>query len=78
MTVHESRSSGKLRSESTVAHRRKIKPNQASGVSGCTPDQMAIVIASRVTVLQLHILSRKLPPFLGFLSVADRTTNETK
>jgi hypothetical protein len=31
-----------------------------------------------VTVLQLHILSRKFPPFLGFLSVADRTTNETK
>ncbi|WP_217806100.1 hypothetical protein, partial [Salmonella enterica] len=26
-------------------------------MSGCTPDQMAIVIASRVTVLQLHILS---------------------
>ncbi len=25
-----------------------------------------------------HILSRKFPPFLGFLSVADRTTNETK
>lgn len=47
-------------------------------MSGCTPDQMAIVIASRVTVLQLHILSRKFPPFLGFLSVADRTTNEPK
>lgn len=78
MTVHASRSSGKPRSESTVAHRRKIKLNQASGVSGCTPDQMAIVIASRVTVLQLHILSRKFPPFLGFLSVADRTTNEPK
>ncbi|WP_223197050.1 hypothetical protein, partial [Salmonella enterica] len=45
---------------------------------GRSPDQMAIVIASRVTVLQLHILSRKFPPFLGFLSVADRTTNETK
>ncbi|MCI3092700.1 hypothetical protein MMS54_28550, partial [Escherichia coli] len=42
-------------------------------VSGRSPDQMAIVIASRVTVLQLHILSRKFPPFLGFLSVADRT-----
>ncbi|CAM7118016.1 hypothetical protein ESCOCP284M_24405 [Escherichia coli] len=25
-----------------------------------------------------HILSRKFPPFLGFLSVGDRTTNETK
>ncbi len=52
-------------------------------MSGRSPDQMAIVIASRVTVLQLHILSRKFPsrkfpPFLGFLSVADRTTNETK
>ena len=45
---------------------------------GRSPDQMAIVIASRVTVLQLHILSRKFPPFLGFLSVADRTTNEPK
>ena len=29
-------------------------------------------------VRQIHILSRKFPPFLGFLSVADRTTNETK
>ena len=27
-------------------------------MSGRSPDQMAIVIASRVTVLQLHILSR--------------------
>ncbi|KYE45665.1 hypothetical protein AF376_23270, partial [Salmonella enterica subsp. enterica serovar Typhimurium] len=63
--------------ESTVAHRRKIKLNQASGVAGCTPDQMAIVIASRVTVLQLHILSRKFSPYLGFLSVAGRRTNET-
>ncbi|WP_219816821.1 hypothetical protein, partial [Salmonella enterica] len=62
----------------TVAPRQKKKLNQASGVSGCTPDQMAIVIASRVTVLQLHILPRKSPPFLGFLSVADRTTNEPK
>ncbi|MGX6950073.1 hypothetical protein ACR53D_24540, partial [Salmonella enterica] len=44
---------------------------------GCTPDQMAIVIASRVTVLQLHILSRKFSPYLGFLSVAGRRTNET-
>lgn len=70
MTVHASRSSGKPRSESTAVHRRKIKLNQTSRVSGCSPDQMAIVIASRVTVLQLHILSRKFPPFLGFLSVA--------
>ena len=30
--------SGKPRSESTVAHRRKIKLNQASGVSGRSPD----------------------------------------
>lgn len=49
-----------------------------AGCRGGCPDQVVIVIASRVTVLQLHILSRKFPPFLGFLSVADRTTNETK
>ena len=38
MTVPASRLSGKLRSESTVAHRRKIKPNQSNGVSGLRPD----------------------------------------
>ena len=57
MTVHASRSNGKPRSESTAAHRRKIKLNQTSRVSGRSPDQVVIVIASRVTVLQLHILS---------------------
>ncbi|MEY7207812.1 hypothetical protein AB9C19_24750, partial [Escherichia coli] len=42
-----------------------------------SPDQMAIVIASRATVLQLHILSRKFPPFLGFFC-ASQTARQTK
>ncbi|MFA2289220.1 hypothetical protein ACD929_23650, partial [Escherichia coli] len=39
-----------------------------AGCRGGCPDQVVIVIASRVTVLQLHILSRKFPPFLGFFA----------
>ena len=77
MTVHASRSSGKPRSESTVAHRRKIKLNQASGVSGEALTRWGMSERA-CAVRHSHILSRKFPPFLGFLSVADRTTNETK
>ena len=53
MTVLASRSNGKPRSESTAAHRRKIKLNQTSRVSGRSPDGCGDSVAC--DGVQLHI-----------------------
>ena len=57
MTVPASRLSGKLRSESTVAHRRKIKPNQSNGVSGLRLTMETLGIRHLGGGVPSHILS---------------------